>query len=133
MRIFISDLLFSGGTEPLLQALVSRKGFGTIFAPFTIGEAQPEWSGNYEFIDAEDRSRHPHRVQLNLLERYRKAYTRHFAHWKELGRKYDVGIVRVPAEPEFAEALRWEGVADGALEFVDLIFGKDEFFLEKKL
>jgi len=116
MRIFISDLLFMGGTEHVLQALVSRKGFGTVFCPFTKGEAKPDWSGNYEFIDSEDSSRHQHRVQLSLLERYRKAYERHFNHWKEMGRKYDVGIVRVPAEGEFVQALRWEGVAEGALE-----------------
>ncbi len=116
MRIFLSDLLFLGGTEQVLQAMVSRKGFGTVFAPFTSGEARPEWSGNYEFIDAEDRTRHQHRVQVNLLERYRKAYDRHFMHWKDMGRKYDVGIVRVPAEGDFTQAIRWEGVTAGALE-----------------
>ncbi len=116
MRIFVSDLLFMGGTESVLQSMVSRKGFGTVFVPFTQEEARPDWTGNYEFIDAEDQSRHQHRVQLSLLERYRKAYERHFSHWKEMGRKYDVRIVRVPAEGEFVEALRWEGVAEGALE-----------------
>lgn len=116
MRIFVSDLLFLGGIEPVLQALVSRKGFASVFAPFTTGEARPEWSGNYEFIDSEDGSRHPHRVQLNLLERYRKAYDRHFAQWKDYGHKYDVRIVRMPAEPDFSAALRWEGVGSGAIE-----------------
>ncbi len=116
MRIFVSDLLFHGEAEPLLQTLVGRKGFGTIFAPFCAGEARPEWSGNYEFVDSEDGSHHPHRVQLGLLERYRQAYDRHFAHWKHLGRKYDVGVVRLPAEPEFAEAMRWEGLTEGAIE-----------------
>lgn len=116
MRVFVSDLLFLGGIEVTLQALVSRKGFGTVFAPFTATEARPEWAGNYEFIDSEDGSRHPHRVQLNLLERYRKAYDRHFSQWKDLGHKYDVGIVRLPAEPDFSAALRWEGVAGGAIE-----------------
>ncbi len=116
MRIFVSDLLFQGEAEPTLQALVSRKGFGTIFAPFCTSEARPEWSGNYEFVDSEDGTHHPHRVQLGLLERYRKAYDRHFAHWKHLGRKYDVGIVRLPSEPEFTEAMRWEGLAAGAIE-----------------
>ena len=116
MRIFVSDLLFAGDPDGVLQALASRKGFGTVFAPFIATEAQPEWSGNYEFIDSEDESRHPHRVQLNLLERYRKAYVRHFAHWKEVGRKYDVKIVRLPAEPSFSEAIRIEGVSEGAID-----------------
>lgn len=116
MRIFVSDLLFHSEVEPILQALVSRKGFGTVFAPFTASEARPDWSGNYEFVDSEDGSKHAHRVQFSLLERYRKAYDRHFAHWKHLGRKYDVGIVRLPAESDFSDAMRWEGLAGGAIE-----------------
>ncbi|MEM7010177.1 MAG: DUF58 domain-containing protein, partial [Verrucomicrobiota bacterium] len=41
MRVFVSDLLFLGGTEVVLQSLVTRKGFGAIFAPFTATEARP--------------------------------------------------------------------------------------------
>lgn len=116
MRIVLSDLLFHGDGEPMLRQLASQRGFGSIFAPFSRDEAEPAWSGNYEFIDAEDGTRHQRRVQLDLLQKYRTAYRRHFEGWKQQGRRYDVSVVRVPAEGDFAQALRMEAVTAGSVE-----------------
>jgi hypothetical protein len=116
MRILLSDLLFHGDGDPVLRQLAGHRGFGSIFVPFSREEAEPAWSGNYEFIDSEDGTRHQRRVHLELLERYRTAYRRHFEGWKHQGRRYDVSVVRVPAEGDFAHALRLEAVAAGTLE-----------------
>ena len=116
MRILISDLLFTESPEFSLRALTKGKGRGIVLAPFLRGEAAPEWQGNYEFIEAEAKSRHPHRVERDLLKRYLAAYQRHFEIWKTLCRKYDVIFARVPGEPDFQSALQFEAVANGALE-----------------
>jgi len=116
MRILLSDLLFQGDGDPVLRQLAHQRGFGSVFAPFSRAEAEPSWSGNYEFVDSEDGTRHPRRVQLELLQRYRTAYRRHFEQWKQQGRRYDVSVVRVPAEADFAQAMRLEAVTAGSVE-----------------
>lgn len=116
MRIVLSDLLFHGDGEPMLRHLAAQRGFGAIFCPYSREEAEPAWSGNYEFIDAEDGTKHQRRVQLDLLQRYRAAYRRHFEQWKQQGRRYDVSVVRVPAEGDFAQALRLEAVTAGTVD-----------------
>jgi uncharacterized protein (DUF58 family) len=116
MRLLLSDLLFPGDGVALLRALSAQRGFGTVFAPFSREEADPAWSGNYEFVDAEDGTRHARRVPLELLQRYRTAYRRHFEQWKTEARRHDVAVARVPAEGDFAQALRFEAVPAGALE-----------------
>ena len=90
--------------------------FGIVLAPFLREEAAPEWEGNYEFIEAESKDRHPHRVERDLLKRYLAAYSRHFEIWKTLCRKYDVILARVPCESDFQASLQFEAVANGALE-----------------
>ncbi len=115
MRLLISDLLFDGDADPILRRLGDHRGFGLILSPYCQLEAQPDWEGNYEFVDSESQTRHAHRVQASVLKRYRQAYAAHFAHWKQLGRKYDISIARVPAEPPLEEALASEALAEGAL------------------
>jgi uncharacterized protein (DUF58 family) len=116
MRLLLSDLLFQGDNVPVLRQLAHQRGFGSIFAPYSKDEAEPAWSGNYEFVDAEDGTRHPRRVPVDVLQRYRAAYRRHFEQWKQEGRRHDVAVVRVPAEAEFALALRLEAVTAGCLD-----------------
>lgn len=116
MRILVSDLLFTESPEASLRALTKSKGRGIVLAPFLRGESAPEWEGNYEFIEAESRDRHPHRVERDLLKRYLAAYSRHFEIWKTLCRKYDVILSRIPCESDFQASLQFEAVANGALE-----------------
>ena len=116
MRLLISDLLFTESPETSLRALVRAKGHGIILSPFLRSEAAPDWQGNYEFIEAESKERHPHRVERDLLKRYLAAYRRHFELWKTLCRKYDVVLSRVPCEPDFQAALQFEAITAGALE-----------------
>ncbi|MCB1229997.1 MAG: DUF58 domain-containing protein [Verrucomicrobiae bacterium] len=116
LRILVSDLLFTESPETSLRALTRGGGHGIILAPFLKAEAAPEWEGNYEFIEAESKEKHPHRVDRALLERYLAAYRRHFELWKTLCRKYDVVLSRVPCEPDFQAAVQHEAITSGALE-----------------
>ena len=47
---------------PALRLLAARQGAPILLAPFLAAEATPEWTGNYEFVEAERGSRHQHRV-----------------------------------------------------------------------
>ncbi len=116
LRIVVSDLLFTASPDTVLRALTRGRGHGIVLAPFLQAEAAPQWEGNCEFIDAESRETHPHRVDRGLLQRYLSAYRRHFELWKTLCRKYDVVLSRVPAEPDFQAALQLEAITSGALE-----------------
>ncbi|MEM7383889.1 MAG: DUF58 domain-containing protein [Verrucomicrobiota bacterium] len=116
LRIFVSDLLFPASPGPILSPLTRRQGRGLVFAPFSRKESAPDWTGNYEFVDAESRTQHPHRVEASVLTRYLNAYQRHFDIWKTTTRKHGIPMVRVPAERPLDEALRVEGLAQGAIE-----------------
>ena len=87
-----------------------------VIAPFCAGEAEPDWQGNYEFVDAESRTVHLRKVEPAMQERYRAAYARHFAWWKGAARKYGIPLSRVAAEDPLIDALQAEAVPDGALE-----------------
>jgi uncharacterized protein (DUF58 family) len=116
MRILVSDLLFPAPPESVLAPLSARNGRGLVFCPFSREESAPDWDGNYEFVDAESGLPHEHRVEADLLQRYRQTYARHFELWKGAALKHGVGLARVAAEVDFVPALRAEGVAGNAVE-----------------
>ncbi|MEO7100935.1 MAG: DUF58 domain-containing protein [Luteolibacter sp.] len=116
IRVFLSDLLFTGDPEPILRHLVQRHGSVVIFSPFLETEARPNWAGNYEFIDPERNSQHPHRIEPATLRRYLEAYANHFDLWKQHARRHQTAFARIPAEEDFATALFREAVPAGALE-----------------
>lgn len=116
IRVLISDLLFPGEPEPILRALNQRQGSGIVFAPFLQYEAKPEWAGNYEFIDAERNTHHPHRIEPNTLKRYLDAYVQHFSLWKNSCQRQQIPLARIPAEPDLQRALNAEALPIGALE-----------------
>ncbi len=116
IRVLLSDLLFPGDPDPLLRHLGQRQGTVVVFSPFAASEADPDWSGNYEFVDAERQSRHPHRIEPATLRRYRQAYVNHFALWKQAAVRHQAAFARIPAEDDLAAALFREAVPAGALE-----------------
>ncbi len=93
-----------------------RHGAPVIFAPFTLAEANPDWQGNYEFIDAELGTRHPHRIEPSIVRNYKKAYTNHFSLWKSSSRRYNAALARVAADSDLETALHDEAVPSAALE-----------------
>jgi uncharacterized protein (DUF58 family) len=118
IRVFLSDLLFAGDPEPMLRHLGQRHGSIVIFSPWLASEAHPDWSGNYEFIDPERHSRHPHRIEPVTLSRYLEAYANHFALWKNATRRHQAALARIPVEEELSTALYREAVPARALESV---------------
>ena len=116
MRICISDLLFPGAPEPLVQHLVARGGRAVVFAPSAREESHPQWDGNYEFIDSESSLHHLHRIEPTVLRRYEEAYRRHFSLWKACTQKYGVALARLDSSRDLGSALRAEAVAAGAVE-----------------
>lgn len=118
IRVFLSDLLFPADPDPLLRHLGQRHGSIVIFSPFLESEARPAWSGNYEFIDAERKSHHPHRIEPATLRRYEEAYVNHFTAWKQQARHHQAAFARIPVEEDFATSLFREAVTAGALEAV---------------
>ena len=116
IRVFLSDLLFATDPEPILRHLGQRHGCVVIFSPFLETEARPAWSGNYEFIDPERHSYHPHRIEPATLRRYQAAYADHFALWKQHTRRHQTAFARIPAEEDFVTALFREAVPARALE-----------------
>lgn len=115
-RVFLSDLLFPGDPTGLIRLLGQRQGSPVIFCPFTLGEADPDWQGNYEFVDAELHSRHPHRIEPSVLKKYKKAYANHFDIWKSTSRRYNALLARVGADSDLESALHDEAMSAGALE-----------------
>jgi len=116
IRVLISDLLFEGEPNALLRSLHERQGTGLVFAPFTRQEEDPGWRGQYDFIDAEKKSRHPHQIGPAVLERYLEAYQRHFQLWKEECRRHQVAMARVTEDADLFKAFSIDAVRLGALE-----------------
>ena len=116
MRVCISDLLFPGAPESVVQPLVARGGRGILFAPSAREESDPQWDGNYEFVDSESALHHLHRIEPTLLRRYEEAYRRHFTLWKACAQKYGLALARLDSAHDLGTALRAEAVAAGAVE-----------------
>ncbi|BDS06398.1 hypothetical protein NT6N_14380 [Oceaniferula spumae] len=115
IRVLISDLLFEGDPTHPLRLLTQQQGKAIMLVPFLQSEARPEWEGNYEFIDAEQTSHHPHRIEKSTLKLYYKAYAEHFAQWHSAARRFNAPLARVSADTDLLEALNEEAVTAGAL------------------
>ena len=117
-RVLLSDLLFPGDPAAILHVLAARQGTPLLFAPFLESEANPDWQGNYEFVDSERGTRHPHRIEPRVLKNYLKAYQRHFALWKNTSQRLQILMSRVPADLDLEKALYSEAVPIQALEIL---------------
>ena len=118
LKILISDLLFPGDPFPLMSSLVVGAGIGIVLAPTLAEESDLAWRGNAELTDCETAAVRRQRVDDGLAARYREAYWRHFALWREAGRKRGVLFARVPCEGALAAVLGGEALVAGAVEAV---------------
>ena len=116
MRVLISDLLFPADPNPYFRTLGQKQGSPIVFSPFLKAEADPDWTGNYDFIDAELKSTHPHRIEAATLRRYRESYTNHFDQWKESALRHQTPFSRIPCEPELLPTLYKHALPVKALE-----------------
>ena len=87
-----------------------------VLVPTLAEEADLPWRGNVELTDCESGSVRRQRIDEALAARYRAAYGRHFALWREACRKRGLLFARVPAEGTLAHVLGGEAFAAGAIE-----------------
>lgn len=118
LRVLISDLLFPSAPELITTPLTTNRGRGILLAPFCAEEADPDWTGNIDFEDAETAHHEKRRVPTATRERYMQAYRRHFDLWREPCLKQGIAMARVSAEADFVQALRAEAAKTGAVEMV---------------
>lgn len=116
LRVLISDLLDPSPPQRAAAVLTAAGSRGVVLAPFSSQESEPDWSGNIDFEDAEQRTHRRQRVESDLLGRYRQAYTRHFTVWRETCARRGVGFARVSDAGDFLAVLRGEAVAAGAID-----------------
>jgi len=116
LRVLISDLLYPANPEPVIRALRRGGGRAIILAPFSAAESDPDWSGNYEFVDSESGGRHDRRVDPPLLRRYTDAYRDHFGRWKAASVRAQAPLARIASAPSFEAALRFEAIPAGVLQ-----------------
>jgi len=116
VRVFLSDLLFPGDPERMLQKLGGRGSMLVVLAPFLDGEATPTWQGNCELIDVERTTHHPGKIDASLLHRYHTAYTNHFDLWRKAAVRHQAPLARVPANAGFATAIFRHAIPAGALQ-----------------
>lgn len=116
IRVFISDLLFPGDANPVIRHFTQRQGSLILLCPFSQSEANPEWQGNYEFIDSETNNRHPHRIEPHVLRDYKKTYNKHFSLWHNAALKHQSPLARIPSHLDLMDALQLDAIKTGALE-----------------
>lgn len=116
MRVLISDLLFPSDPAPFFRVLTQKQGSPVVFSPFLEAEANPDWSGNYDFVDAELKSKHPHRIETATLQRYLAAYSAHFDIWKEAALRHQTPLARIPCEGDLMSALYRHALPVKAME-----------------
>ncbi len=116
IRVFISDLLFPADPNPMIRFLTQRQGSLIILCPFAQSEANPDWQGNYEFIDAESNSSHPHRIEPHVLQEYKKTYNKHFSLWHSAALRHQSPLARIPSDLDLMPAFQLDAIKSGALE-----------------
>jgi uncharacterized protein (DUF58 family) len=116
LRVLISDLLYPANPEPIIRALQRGYGRAIVLAPFAAAESDPDWSGNYEFVDSESGGRHDRRIDPTLLRRYLDAYRDHFGRWKAASLRAQAPLARIASAPTFEASLRLEAIPGGALQ-----------------
>jgi uncharacterized protein (DUF58 family) len=116
LRVLVSDLLDESPPSRVASRLSESRSRGIVLAPFAVTERDPAWDGNIEFDDAERPVRSRQRVDPAMLERYRKAYQRHFAAWREECSRRGLGFARVGDAGDLLSAFRGEAVPAGVID-----------------
>lgn len=116
LRVVVSDLLDESPPGRAAAVVSAGRSRAILLVPTCRDESDPDWSANIDFEDSERRSRRRQRVDADLLERYRQAYRRHFAIWREECVRRGVGLARVADAGGFLEALRGEAVPAGVID-----------------
>ncbi len=116
LRVLVSDLLDESPPSRVTARLSESRSRGIVIAPFAASEREPDWDGNIDFEDAERATRSRQRVDSGMLERYRQAYGRHFAIWREECSRRGLGFARVGDAGDLLTAFRGEAVPFGVID-----------------
>ena len=116
LRVLVSDCLFPGEPELVVNALASSKGRGVVLAPSSAEESEPRWLGQVELEDCETGIRRVETIDDARLESYRAAYRRHFELWENGCRRRGMPFARIPAELDLSDALRTHALRVSAVE-----------------
>ncbi len=116
IRVFISDLLFPDDANPVLRHFTQRQGSLVLLCPFSQSESHPGWQGNYEFVDAESGTKHPHRIEPSVMRDYKKTYNQHFSLWHNAAMKHQSPLARIPSHLDLMDALQLDAFKTGALD-----------------
>lgn len=116
LRVLVSDLLDESPPARVAARLSSARSRGLVLALFGSSEREPDWDGNIDFEDAERGTRSRQRVDGAMLERYRQAYGRHFAAWREECSRRGLGFARVGDTSDLLSAFRGEAVPAGVID-----------------
>ncbi|GAA5494068.1 hypothetical protein Rhal01_00224 [Rubritalea halochordaticola] len=114
LRLVISDCLYPGDPLPILRSLSQRKSGLIILSPFLESEANPNWQGNYFFIDSETDKSQSHRIEQKTLQRYITNYQNHFNTWREAATRVQALFTKVSANSPLLESLQHEAIKLGA-------------------
>ncbi|MDB9742038.1 DUF58 domain-containing protein [Akkermansiaceae bacterium] len=112
IRVLISDLLFVGDPSDVLQPLLKGQGKPVLLVPYLKSEENPDWEGNYDFIDVEADTKHQHRIDSTTLQQYKKLYLSHFSLWIDNLQRYQTKMAKIPAEGDLFEALSKQALAE---------------------
>jgi uncharacterized protein (DUF58 family) len=116
MKIWISDLLFPGEPSTVLNAMAAGGGCALVLSPVLAAEAELTERGNVELADHEGGTPRRQRIDDALAERYRAAYARHFALWRDAARRAGAGFARIACAGSLATAMAGEARAQGVVE-----------------
>lgn len=116
LRVLVSDLLFPASKAAWTRRLGGPRGLGVVLVPWSAAEATPTWDGRMELEDCESGAWREQRIDAALLARYRSAYARHTAGWRDTFRRTGIAAAWVPAEPKLIAALGAEALPGQVLE-----------------
>ncbi|WP_309381166.1 DUF58 domain-containing protein [Cerasicoccus frondis] len=116
LRVIVSDLLFPSAPEAVVNILSAGRMRCIVFCPWAEAEANPDWIGNVELIDCEQKIRQTHNLSATELEAYRQRYRGHFAAWSDACRRRSVDFARVRSSGELVPALTREALNSQAVE-----------------
>lgn len=115
MKIFISDLLYPGEPDNLLETMASLKGMSVILAP-TLQEEAELPAGNARLKNCESGHLRRQLITPSLSQRYARAYAAHFELWISACLRRQTVLARVPCKGTLTEALSGEALRQGAVE-----------------
>ena len=115
MKIFISDLLYPGEPDNLLETMASLKGMSVILAP-TLQEEAELPAGNARLKNCESGHLRRQLITPSLSRRYARAYAAHFELWISACLRRQTVLARVPCKGTLTEALSGEALRQGAVE-----------------